>query len=44
MENNNIIDIKEILSISDLVSNRLNSVSCNNEFVKQELKNRLSYI
>ena len=38
------IDIKEILSISDLVSNRLNSVSCNNEFVKQELKNRLSYI
>lgn len=38
------IDIKEILSISDLLSNRLTCKSYNNEFVKQELKNRLHYI
>lgn len=38
------IDIKEILSISDLVSNRLSSATSNNEFVKQELKSRLRYI
>lgn len=38
------IDIKEILSISDLLSNRLDSNSTNNEFVKEELKKRLYYI
>ena len=38
------IDIKEILSISDLVSNRLNTESSNNEFVKEELQKRLRYI
>ena len=38
------IDIKEILSISDLLSNRLDSKSVNNEYVKEELKKRLCYI
>lgn len=37
------IDIKEILSISDLVSNRLNKLS-NNEYVKEELQKRLHYV
>ena len=38
------IDIKEILSISDLLSHRLDSKSVNNEYVKEELKKRLHYI
>ena len=38
------IDIKEILSISELLSNRLDTKSFNNEFVKEELKKRLYYI
>lgn len=38
------IDIKEILSISDLLSNRLDCKSVNNEYVKEELKKRLHYI
>ena len=38
------IDIKEILSISELLSNRLDTKSVNNEFVKEELKKRLRYI
>ena len=38
------IDIKEILSISDLVANKLDVKSDNNEYVKNELKKRLYYI
>lgn len=38
------IDIKEILSISDLLSNKLDAKSLNNEYVKGELKKRLYYI
>lgn len=38
------IDIKEILSIADLVSNRLNQDNHNNQYVKEELKKRLHYV
>lgn len=38
------IDIKEILSISDLVANKLDVKSDNNEYVKNELKKRLYYV
>lgn len=38
------IDIKEILSISDLISNRLNGENFNNEYVKEELQKRLHYV
>ena len=38
------IDIKEILSIADLVSNRLNQDNRNNKYVKEELQKRLHYV
>lgn len=38
------IDIKEILSISDLVCNRLNRESSNDDFIKEELQKRLHYV
>lgn len=38
------VDIKEVLSIADLVMNRLCEYSDNDEFVKEELSNRLHYV
>ena len=38
------IDIKEILFIADLVSNRLNENTYNNDYIKEELKKRLHYV
>lgn len=38
------IDINEILSIADLVSNKLNEKSFNNDYVKHELQKKLSYL
>ena len=38
------IDIKEVLSIADLVSNRLNQDNHNNQYIKEELQKRLHYV
>ena len=38
------IDIKEVLSIADLVSNKLNEYSNNNADVKQELRKKIYYV
>ena len=38
------IDIKEILSIADLVSNRLNQDNRNNKYVKKKIQKRLHYV